>query len=50
MVTKVIKATTKASLKRALRANKIKFSSIEVLKRASETIVGKYRVTYKMKK
>ena len=47
MVTIRKKATSKASLIRALRANKIRFSNIKTIKKAGKTTVGIYSVTYK---
>lgn len=43
----ITKATSKASLIRALRANSKKFKSIKTLKRAGKTKVGTYKVHLK---
>jgi len=44
------RATSKASLIRALRANNVNFSSVKTIKRAGITTTGLYRVTYKYKR
>ena len=50
MVTIRRKATSKASLIRALRANDIRFSKVKTIKKAGKTTTGTYSVTYKKRK
>ena len=44
------RATTKASLVRALRANSIRFSKVKVIKKSGKTTTGIFEITLKRKK
>ena len=44
------RATSKASLMRALRANKVRVSSVRTIKRAGKTTTGIYSINLKKRK